>query len=361
MMNGREMTMRRALLVPAALLLAGPACASAQQASSIGWSIEAAGPAKDGSEVQLTIDSRWNSQSRSTWSNRYAVADLRGLARAQVLGGPTPARFILTREAGKLDCSGSVGRGRGSGACNFAPDVGFATFLDARRIGRPDVRQSFSLTMSGVGRNLVDALDKGGFERPNIEQLTAMGIHGASAAYVRELAGSGYHLSADDLISFKIHGVKPEYVRELATIGPRLQHIAPSEVLSLKIHGVKAGYVRELAAIGPEFRSLTADDLVSFAIHGVSPALVQAYVRTERRPLQPEAVVSMAIHGVTADYIEQLAALGYSGLSAEDLVTMRIHGVTPEFVRSLRRAGMTRLSADQLVRLRLSGFDPRAR
>jgi hypothetical protein len=32
---------------------------AAQQARSIDWSFESNGPGKDGSEVQLTVDSRW--------------------------------------------------------------------------------------------------------------------------------------------------------------------------------------------------------------------------------------------------------------------------------------------------------------
>ena len=271
--------------------------AAAQQPQSINWSIESQ---RTGNHLQLTIDSRWSANSRSTWSNDGSLAELQGLTAIQLAGGSQAVRFALVKEAGRLDCSGSAGGGRGSGVCNFTPDPGFTTFLKARGIARPSPHQSYSLTMSGVGRDLIDALDKNGFARPNIEQLTAMGIH----------------------------GVKPEFVRQMA-------------------------------AIGPEFRNVTADDLVSMAIHGVRPELAQTFVQLEGGKLRSDDVVSMAIHGVSADYIRQLAALGYRGLSADDLVSMAIHGVTPTYVQELHRSGMTRLSADQLVRLRLSGFDPR--
>jgi hypothetical protein len=348
--------MCRAFLFAGAIAIA-TACA-AEAAPDIRWSLETSGPHHDGREVQLTVDSNWSPGSHSTWSNSHDAGEL-GLSPARVMGPREPVRFTFAREAGRLDCGGTLGAGRGDGSCSFTQDTGFTTFLDARRIGRPDLRQSFSLTMSSVGRELVDALDKGGFQRPNIEQLTAMGIHGATAAYVRELAGSGYHLSADDLVAFRIHGVSPQYIREMGAIGPALQHITPSDLVSLKIHGVKPEYVREMAAIGPEFRNLTADDLGSFAIHGVRPSLVQAYVRYERRPLAPDDVVSMAIHGVSPDFINALAALGYRGMSADDLVSLSIHGVTADYVQSLKRAGMPPMSADQLVRLRLAGFEGR--
>ena len=347
--------MYKDLLLAAALLASAPAHA-AQAGPAVSWTLETSGPRHDGREVQLSVESRWSPGSKSSWSNSHEAGEL-GLTPQRVMGRAGPVRFTFTREAGRLDCGGMLGAGRGSGSCSFTPDAGFTTFLDARRIGRPDERQSFSLTMSGVGRDLVDALDTGGFERPNIEQLTAMGIHGASANYVRELQGSGYHLSADDLIAFGIHGVEGDYVRELGSIGPALRHISPSDLVSLKIHGVKPGYVREIAAIGRGFSNLGAEDLVSFSIHGVRPSLLAAFVRASSRPLVPDEVVAMAIHGVTGEFIDALAAVGYRDMTASDLVTLSIHGVTADYVRSLQRAGMPRMSADQLVRLRLAGFE----
>jgi hypothetical protein len=347
-----------AVLAPAvtAACMVGSVPAAAQQPQSISWSIASDRTANN---LQLTIDSRWGASNHSTWSNDRSLGELQGLTAAQLAGGSQPVRFALVKEAGRLDCSGTAGGGRGSGVCSFTPDSGFTTFLETRGIGRPSPHQSYSLTMSGVGRDLVDALDKNGFARPNIDQLTAMGIHGATASYVRELGGLGYRLSADDVVAFKIHGVEPDYIRQMATIGPALRQIQPSDLVALRIHGVKPEFVRQMAAIGPEFRNVTADDLVSMAIHGVRPELAQTFVQLEGGKLRSDDVVSMAIHGVSADYIRQLAALGYRGLSADDLVSMSIHGVTPSYVQELHRSGMTRLSADQLVRLRISGFQPR--
>jgi len=336
-----------------------PASAAVEQLQSIHWSLETNGAGKDGSEVQLTVDSRWGANSRSTWSNSRGIEELQGLSRAQLMGPTQPVRFSLVKEAGRLDCGGTAGSGRGSGACGFTPDVGFATFLDARRIGRPDLHQAYALTMSGVGRDLIDALANGGFATPTVDELTSMGIQGVTPDYVLALAGLGYHLSGQDLVAFKIHGVKPEEIREYASIGAALQRISPEELIGLRIHGVKPSYVREMAAIDPGLRNLSADDLVSMAIHGVSPSLVRAYVQFDGRSPSSEDLVSMAIHGVTADYVEQFASLGYRNLSADDFVTLSIHGVTPDYVRRLQQSGMTRISADQLVRLRLAGFEPR--
>jgi hypothetical protein len=366
---GRTRSSWRRLVIAGAIAACGSAMtalihtapARAQQAESIHWSIDSVEPGHPAGQLQLTIDSRWGAGNLSTWSNTRSLAELQGLSTAQLMDGGQPVRFALVRDAGRLDCGGTARGGRGSGACTFTPDPNFAAYAAAHGIGRPTARQAFSLTMSGVGREVIEALDLNGFARPNIDQLTSMGIQGVTAGYVRDLGSRGYHLSADDLIAFKIQGVEPEYFRALAAISPRLQHISPADVVKLHIHGVAPEFVREMAAIGPGFQNLGAEDLVSMSIHGVRPELARAYVQLEGGPLRTDDVVAMAIHGVTAEYIRQLAALGYRNLQAQDLVNMAIHGVTPGFVGSLRRAGMAALSADQLVRLRISGFDPDAR
>ncbi len=346
-------------IVPALTLGSASPAGAQQQMESISWSVEQEGTRSD--KIQLTVESRWNGNSRSTWSNDRPLSELSGLSAGQLAGRRGPVRFALIHEAGRLDCSGTAGSWSGRGACSFTPDPGFASYLQARGMGVPTRHQAFSLTMSGVGRELVDALARSGFERPNVEQLTAMGIHGVSADYIRALSGLGYRLAAEDVVSFKIHDVDPEYIRALAPIAPKLRHISASDLVSLKIHGVQPEFVRALAAMGPEFQQVTADDLVSMAIHGVRPELAASFVRYEGGRLTSDDLVSMSIHGVTADYINQIAALGYRNLSADDFVNMAIHGVTPAYVSSLRRAGLAPTTADQLVRLRLSGFDPDTR
>ena len=393
--SGRVPLTWRKLVTAGAIAACAPAvtasfpipAAAQQQVQSINWSLETKS-GRDGSDVQLTVESRWGAGSESMWSNGRRLDELQGVTRAQLLGPPQPIRFALVKEPGRLDCTGTAGGARGSGVCSFTPNVGFATFLDARRIGQPDAHQAFSMTMAGVGRDLVDALDDSHFQRPTVDQLTAMGIHGVTPAYVRALAGLGYHLSADDLISFRIHGVNTDEIRQFATVGPALQRLSPSDLISLRIHGVEPGYIREMAAIDPGLRNVTADDLVSMAIHGVRTALARAYVQYEGGRLTSNGLVDMAIHGVTADYVQRLAAAGYRHLSADDLVSMAIHGVSPDFVqqlsalgyrnlsaeelvnlaihgvtadyvRRLQQNGMAHVSAEQLVRLRLAGFEPR--
>ena len=320
--------MRYSLIGISALLFAACTPMAAAQAQDIDWSIKRGGSNEDGSKVQLTVETRWGSNSRSMWSSDTPIGELRGLAAAQVTGPRQPVRFAIVRDAGRLDCNGIAGNRTGVGNCALIPDPEFATYLQARGIGRPTAQQSFSLVMSRVGRDLVESMQAIGYARPTIDQMVSMGVHGVSPDFVRGLAQSGYRLgSAQDLVNFKIHGVDLDYIRAMAAISPQLARVP-------------------------------ADKLVSMRIHGAKPEMVRAYVGMGSRAPSPDGIVAMAIHGVSAGYIQELAALGYRNLSSDELVSMRIHGVSADYVRSLHRSGMSRLSAAQLVRLRISGFRP---
>ena len=97
------MLMLRTLLAAAAVALtsassAGSAPASAQP-ETIDWSIQPGGSQSAGGKVQLTIESRWGPNSRSTWSDDGLIDDLSGLTAGQISGPAGPVRFALVRDA----------------------------------------------------------------------------------------------------------------------------------------------------------------------------------------------------------------------------------------------------------------------
>ena len=294
---------------------------------TIRWSIDDHDSRRDG-KVQVSFRTGEGSRNNSNWSSGYDLGELQGLSSGQLNGSSQPVRFALVREAGRLDCSGTAGDRQGIGTCGFAADAGFAGRLASGGIGRPTDRQAFNLTLANVRYELVDELGRHGYDKPDVDDLVAMGIHGATAAYVRDIAGAGYRLGkADGLVKFRIFGIDSRFIREMA-------------------------------AIGPQFAKLSAEDLVKFKIHGVRPELVRAYVQLGYATLDSDDLVTMQIHGVSPEFITELAALGYRDISTDQLVKLRIHGVTPAFIRDLKAEGIALPSADQLVRLRLAGYRP---
>jgi len=306
---------------------AAPGRSDDRPLGAIRWSIDGRDSRRDG-KVQVSFRTGEGSRNNSNWSSGYEFGELAGLSSAQLNGSSQPVRFALIREAGRLDCTGTAGNRQGIGTCGFAADAQFTGRLASAGIGRPTDRQAFNLTLANVRYELVEELGRHGYDKPDVNDLVAMGIHGATAGYVRDIAGAGYRLGkADGLVRFRIFGID-------------------------------ARFIRDMAAIGPQFARLSAEDLVKFKIHGVKPELVRAYTQLGYTTLDSGDLVTMQIHGVSPEFITELAGLGYRGVPTDQLVKLRIHGVTPEFILGLKAEGIALPSADQLVRLRLAGYRP---
>ena len=323
----RSLLMTGAALAAATLLLPS---ALAQPAGGVEWTAKRGGTHKDSlNRLQLTLEHR-RAANHSIWSQDYAFDQLPGLSPAQFAGGRQPARFVIARAAGRLDCDGEVLDGRGRGTCAFAPDPDFSALLQARGMGRPSWDQSLSLTLSRVDRPLVESLASIRSVRPTIDQLASMGVHGVTADLVRSVGRSGFPLrSLDDLVSLKIHGATPQWIEGIGRIGPSLlHHISGADLVSMRIHGVTPEWLGGMAAaLGQRFASLSGSDLTSMRIHGAKPDMVAAFVRLIGGKLSGSDITSMAVHGVTADFIRRAAAAGHRGASASDIVSMRLHGL----------------------------------
>jgi hypothetical protein len=172
------------LVIAGAIACCVPAVtASAQEPSvrpsNIRWSVDReAGPNK----VQLTIESRWGANSQSVWSNDRPIGDLQGLTAAQLAGRTSTARFAMVRDAGRLDCTGIAGNGRGQGECSFSVDPRFVSYLQQHGMGTPTPHQAFTLTMSGVGRDLIDSMQEIGYARPTVDKLASTAFRRTSCA-----------------------------------------------------------------------------------------------------------------------------------------------------------------------------------
>ena len=281
--------------------------------------------------VQLSLR-HGDGNRRSQYGRSFARSDLEGLGTAD-----GPVRFRIAREAGTIDCEGTLRGGRGSGECRFTPDAGFAAELDRRGIGRPDAEEQFHLAMAGVGRPLLAELDRQGYPRPRIQDLVALGIHGADVDYLRGLDAAGYRVgSLQRLVEFRIHGVTPAYIAELSALGGEFRDMAPERLTEMRIHGVTPGFARAMSELG--YRGLGPSQLVAMRIHGVTEARVRELAAVGYRDLSSDALTQFAIHGVTPAYIREMAAAGYSDLTPQQLVNLRIHGVGADDAAAINEA-----------------------
>lgn len=290
-------------LLAAASLVAACAAHSATPDQPIIWTLNATEAQLAKGEAHLSFEARQghNDRSRTSHSRSFALSDLEGLSAGDLrTGGSREMSFRYVQPAGRLDCSGVVKSRAGTGTCGLTADSRFADALLSRGIGRPDERQLFNLTMSGVDLAVLDELVRQGYPKPDIDGLVGLGIFEVTPKYVRELAASGYRLSSiGDLVQFKIFKVEPSFIGELRTLG---------------------------------YADLPANQLVQFKIFNVTPGLIR-----------------------------ELRELGYPNVSPDKLVELKIHGVTPDYIRGFVRAGIARPGVDQLARMRMAGFDPARR
>jgi hypothetical protein len=279
-------------------------------------------PSDDSHRDRVQLSLRHGDRNRqSQYGRTFERSELQGLSTAD-----GPVRFRIAREAGTIDCDGTMRDGRGSGECRFMPDAGFAAELDRRGIGRPTGEQQFHLAMAGVGRPLLGELERQGYPRPRVQDLVALGIHGADVDYLRGLDSAGYRVgNLDKLVAFRIHGVTPAYIAELSALGGEFRDMAPDRLVEMRIHGVTPGFARAMTELG--HRGLGPSELVAMRIHGVSEARVRELAAIGYRDLSADTLTQFAIHGVTPEYIRDMAAAGYRDLTVQQLVNLRIHGV----------------------------------
>lgn len=250
----------------------------------------------EGDHVQLSTR-----RNRSDWSRTLSRSEF-DLTDAQIeAASETPVHFVMKRDAGTLDFSGTFQRGEGVGRFTFTSNTSYAAALRA------------------LGMASDEALDD--------EKLFSLATHDVSLAFIRDMQSLGYRENLARYIAFRIHGVSPQFVRELRSLG--YDKLDADDLVRFRIHGVTPDFIRQLKELG---YGVTAEDLVRFRIHGVSPEFIRELRGLGYSGVSSEELVRMRIHAVTPEFIRQLAAGGYHGIPVEKLIEMRIHGVNAEML-----------------------------
>jgi hypothetical protein len=241
--------------------------------------------------------------------------------------GRQDVHFVVTRDAGKIECEGFLNNGEGAGVFHFQPDPNYAR--EMRTLGFPvdgsgEEDRQYSMAVMEVSLEFARQMKGEHLTDLDADKLIAFRIHGVDAAFIEGVRAAGLKISdSDKLVAFRIHGVTPQMISFLHQAG-----YSPDEdtLIAMRIHGATPEWMTELKSRGYDHVDL--EKLIAFRIHGVSP-----------------------------EFIEKLQGLGYSHPGPDELVAMRIHNVTPEYISQLRSRGMQNLSIDQLVSMRIHGID----
>jgi hypothetical protein len=279
--------------------------------------------------AQLALQYSSRPGSNSNHSSSYPWSNFAGVSAPDLGGASHPVTFTVSRDAGVLSCRGQAQNGQAAGFCDFAGSQAYSDGLARRGIRGAEGVHLLHLALCDFDLATLDEFERLGYDRPSLDDVMAVAVHGVDAGYARGMAEAGYRLGdVGELVAMRIHGVTPDYVRELASLGPSWRNIPADDILALRIHGVTSEFAREMAQLG--------------------------YTNEE-----PSQLVAMRIHSVDPAFVRGLRELGYDDISSDDLIAARIHGVTPEYVREIQEAGYRDVSMDQLVSMRIHGVDSR--
>lgn len=240
-------------------------------------------------QIRSGRDARHNGMTSS-----FRASELTGLDLSR-LGSGGPVQFALIREAGRVDCAGNASGKKVEGSCRFTPDKGFSDFLAANGMQRPNLEQSYDMTLVGVHRDLVSALRAASYPMPSIDDYIALSAVGVTRTYIADLSRAGYRPKAvDDLVEFRAVGVTPEFLGAMA----------------------RAGY-----------SGLPSEKIVELAALNIDPEFIRGFER-----------------------------IGYRNLPVETLVELKALDITPDYVLMVRNSMMRNASLDQVVQLKAIGF-----
>jgi hypothetical protein len=274
----------------------------------------------DPGKVEFSIiESRHNGTSshESDWpQSSFPGVDFAKAGRQEV-------RFIVSRDAGKIDCEGFLNNGEGAGIFHFQSDPNYAREMHALGFSVDEDKQ-FAMAVQDVSLEFARQMKNEHLSGLDSDKLIAFKIFNVNSVFIGELRSAGLKVSdSDKLVAFRIHGVSAQMVRSLHQAG-----YSPDEdtLIALRIHGATTEWMEEIRKRGYDHVDL--EKLIAFRIHGVSP-----------------------------EFIEKLQGMGYSHPDPDELIAMRIHGVTPEYISQMRARGIHDLSVDQLVSMRIHGID----
>ena len=233
--------------------------------------------------IQADFRNEVKGQKEHNWSSGFRPSDLVGLDLAGFRGaGSHPLRFALTREAGRLDCSGQGGNSYGAGYCTFSPDARCMQLLENRGIGRPTQDEAFGLMAVDARREVIDAVAAAHYPTPSIDDLMALSALKVTGAYISEMARAGYRpKDIDGLVQFKALDITPAWIGGFVRIG--YANIPTDQLVELKALGITPEFIAGFDRIG--YRHLPVDDLVQLKALNITPEFARTVGGAAPRPV----------------------------------------------------------------------------
>jgi len=169
---------------------------------------------------------------------------------------------VLTAEAGRLSCSGTIHDSKLTGEFTFEPNRAFVERMKALGITGLNSEKLEAYTLFRIEASWVQSLQRAGVTGIDASNLIAMRIFKIDADYVQRLASLGYpNLPAEKLIAMSIHGVDTADIKQVRAMGyqPNVD-----ELIQMRIFKVTPDFIHRMQAKG--LNNLTISRLVQIRI-----------------------------------------------------------------------------------------------
>ena len=176
------------------------------------------------------------------------------------------ADAVISAEAGKLTCSGTVHDLRLVGEYTFVPDQSFVNRMSEAGFHGLDSEKLLVYTLFHIQMSWIKSLQQAGVTEIDADNLIALRIFQADAAYVHELAELGYPApAASKLIALRVQGVDPAEVKQVRALG-----LNPSmdELVQMRIFKVTPDFIKRMRA--RNLGDLTISKLVQIRIFNLA-------------------------------------------------------------------------------------------
>ena len=244
--------------------------------------------AQPGDLIRFTLDQQRNNSEKihanfrhtnrndhdNNWSGGFTPSELVGLEVSSFHAAGTRAlHFSITREAGRLDCTGSGGGGLAGGLCRFVANPAFTALLVSHGIGRPTQDQMFGLMAVNAHRELIDALTQAQYPTPRIDDIMALSALAVDGHYITAMSHAGYRpRTLQSLVEFKALGISAEWISGFVRIG--YANLPVDSLAQIRAIGITPEYIAGFDRIG--YRKLPIDTLVQLKALDITPQFVRA-------------------------------------------------------------------------------------
>jgi hypothetical protein len=198
----------------------------------------------------------------NTSDNDMPLSNFSGFTLADLKRDGAHLDAVISAEAGKISCSGTVHNLALKGDFTFIPNPAFVAHMQQMGFRGFTSSKLEAYTLFHIETSWIQSLETAGVSGMDSDNLIALRIFKVDETYVHSMDALGYpKLPADKLIAFKVHGVNPEEVKQYRAMG---YQPTADELIQMRIFKVTPDFIHRMQA--RNLNNLTISKLVQIRI-----------------------------------------------------------------------------------------------